>query len=211
MEDPRTAEGIGFAVRTAADPSGAVRRWKALSGRKVVGCPRGFPVPELFHSAGMLPLLLEEGEETRSLRPLVDEWFIIHEGLPAGMEEALDRVESVAEWAERVSGEPCREGALDNSIRAYRERDALAARLAGTAAASPGLLDPETLRGVLDAGRFLPVETHAILLGRILGEEGAAGSAEADTGDPFLLLARRVLAGPDKEGRLGISKGDGKP
>ena len=183
------------------DPSAAVRRWKILTGRKVVGCPPRFPVPEIFHSVGMLPVMVQGEEEKRSLRLLVDEWAIIQDPFPPGLEGALDWVESIAERAEALSGEACTEEAVENSMRAYRERDALAERLSGSRPASPGYLEPGTLRDVIDAGRFLPVETHAILLKGILGEEpGAGGAGEAVGGDPFLLLARRARAEMDKEG-----------
>ncbi|MBP2675750.1 MAG: hypothetical protein H6Q84_2590 [Deltaproteobacteria bacterium] len=181
------------------DPSAAVRRWRILTGRKVVGCPPRFPVPELFHSVGMLPVLVWNEEERKSLVSLVDEWAVIQEPFPEGLEGALDWVESIAELAEALSGEPCTEGAVDRSLRAYRQRDALAERLRGHCAAFPGFLDPGTLHGVIDSGRFLPVETHAILMERILGEEAPAGHApEADGGDPFLLLARRTRDEMDK-------------
>jgi hypothetical protein len=156
-------------------------------------------VPELFHSVGMLPVLLWNEEEKRLLCSLVDEWVVIQEPFPEGLEGALDWVESIAELAETLSGESCTEGAVDRSLRAYRERDALAERLRKHCAAFPGVLDPGALHGVIDSGRFLPVETHAILLERILGEEATGGHAsEADGGDPFLLLARRTRAGMDR-------------
>ena len=201
MEEPRVAEGLRFAARAAREPSATVRLWKILSGRKVVGCPPRFPVPELFHCVGMLPVIARYEGELRSLEPLIDEWVDLPDPFPPGLDGALDWVESIAEQAEALSGEPCTEGAVERSMRAYRERDALAERLSGSRPASPGYLEPGTLRDVIDAGRFLPVETHAILLKRILGEEYAEGSAgDADGGDPFLLLARRTRAEMDKEG-----------
>lgn len=183
------------------DPAAAVRRWKALSGRKAVGCPPRFPVPELIHCVGMLPVIERSEGELRSLGPLIDEWLVLPDPFPAGLEGALDWVESVAELAESLSGEPCTEGAVDRSMRAYRERDALAARLEGKRRASPGSLDPETARDAIDAGRYLPAESHALLLKRYIGEETTEVEAggEADSGDPFLLLARRTRAEMDKK------------
>lgn len=50
------------AVRCAAaacrDPAGAVRRWKALSGRKAAGCFPLYIPEEVLHAAGILPVTL---------------------------------------------------------------------------------------------------------------------------------------------------------
>jgi benzoyl-CoA reductase/2-hydroxyglutaryl-CoA dehydratase subunit BcrC/BadD/HgdB len=50
------------AVRQAAavrdDPTGALRRWKALSGRKAIGCFPLYIPEEVLHAAGMLPVTL---------------------------------------------------------------------------------------------------------------------------------------------------------
>jgi len=182
----------------ASDPCVAVRRWKIFSGRKAVGCPPLFSIPEILHAVGMLPVFPRPGEELRMLTPLMDECIRLPELFPEGLEEALDWVESVAGWAEAVSGKACTDGALERSIRFYRERDALAAGLeAPSNGASGGFPDPVTLRLVLDSGRFLPVETHTMLLADIFGQELQEDmppvKADPDD-DPLLFLARRGLS-----------------
>ncbi len=209
MEDPRAAEGMRFAARVASDPSFAVRRWKALSGRKAVGCPPLFPFPEILHCVGLLPVFARNGEERRSLAPQIDAWvvessrpdaaafdegkevFLLPDPVLPGLAGALDRVEALAEWAESLSGEACTEGALWKSLRAFRERDALMRDLSVRFAASAGIPGPGRFGDLFSAGRFLPAETHAILLKRILGDVHPAGTMEEEEGgDPFLFLAR---------------------
>jgi hypothetical protein len=202
--DARSADAVRAALLAASDPSGTVRRWKTLSGRKAVGCPPRFPVPEILHAAGMLPVIVRGDTERALLCPLLDEWAVIQEPFPHGLEGALDWVESVAEWAESVSGEPCREGDLERSMRYRRERDSLEERLVTWCGAPGGRLDAGTLRRVIDSGRFLPVEAHAYLLADILGVDAPAGTPGETCGyDPFLLLARRARAEMDKPAASG--------
>ncbi|MBP2674526.1 MAG: hypothetical protein H6Q84_1366 [Deltaproteobacteria bacterium] len=210
MEDPRAAEGVRFAALAASEPSLAVRRWKVLSGRKAVGCSPRFPVPEILHCVGLLPVLARDGEEILRLEPLVDAWafeagqdggvaatgeekpvFLLEDPVPATLADALDRVEALAEWAEKLSGEPCSEGALEKSLRAYEERDVLIRRLAERCGTSPGFLDPGVHRALVSSACFLPAETHAILLGRVLGADVPEGPTGEEAGDPFLRLAHR--------------------
>lgn len=195
MEGARAEEGLRFAAATASDPSAPVRLWKVLTGRKVVGCPPRFPAQEIFHSVGMLPVIVRDAEERRRLEPLVDEWATIHGHFPGGLEEALDWIESTASRAEEISGEPCTDGAVERSMRIYRRRDALARRLEERAE-SRGFPGPGNLRDAIESGRFLPVEAHAVLLEGILGEEGGMDAGDPrgeEGGDPFLILARRAL------------------
>ncbi len=196
MEGARAAEGLRFAAATASDPSAPVRLWRVLTGRKVVGCPMLFPAQEIFHSVGMLPVIVRDAEERRRLEPLVDEWAAIHGPFPRGLEEALDWVETTASRAEELSGEPCTDGAVERSMRIFRRRDALARRLEERAE-SRGFPGPGPLRDAIESGRFLPVEAHAVLLEGILGEAAGAdagGLRGEDGGDPFLILARRALS-----------------
>jgi hypothetical protein len=195
MEETRAAEGLRFAAATTADPSSAVRLWRVLTGRRVVGCPLTFPAPEIFHSVGLLPVIVRDAEERRRLEPLVDEWAAIQGAFPKGLEGALDWVESIASLAEALSGEPCTDGAVERSMRLFRRRDRLAKQLEERAG-SPGLTETGALRDVIESGRFLPVEAHTVLLEWVLGKEpgtDADGPGEEPGGDPFLLLARRVL------------------
>ncbi len=200
MGGARAAEGLRFAAATTADPSSAVRLWRILTGRKVVGCPPLFPAQEIFHSVGMLPVIVRDEEERRVLDSLLDEWAPIQGVFPGGLEGALDWVETTASRAEALSGEPCTDGAVERSIRLYRRRDALANRLKEHAE-SRGFPGPGPLRGLIDSGRFLPVEAHAVLLEGILGESPLETyePGEEDGGDPFLFLARRALAGLERQ------------
>jgi hypothetical protein len=111
---------------------------------------------------------------------------------PTTTEGALDLIESLAEWGEAVTGRRCTEGALEKSLRAYRERDALLGALAARIRAEPGFLAPEALRNVLRSGNFLPVDSHACLLKGILGGTLSAEASVEAAGDPFLFLARRI-------------------
>lgn len=47
-----------FASAVRADPSGAVARWKALSGAKAVGCAPVYVPEEVLHAGGMLPVTI---------------------------------------------------------------------------------------------------------------------------------------------------------
>jgi hypothetical protein len=111
---------------------------------------------------------------------------------PTTAESALDLIETLAEWAETITGRMCTEGALEKSLRAYIERDAWLRALAVRIEAEPGFLAPQELRNVLGSGNILPVESHAFLLMRILGEDGPAAGQGKKVGDPFLFLARRI-------------------
>jgi len=51
-------EAVRYAAAIRDDPAGAVRRWKALSGRKAVGCFPLYIPEEVLCAAGMLPVTL---------------------------------------------------------------------------------------------------------------------------------------------------------
>ena len=130
-------EGIRFAASVASDPSGVVTLWKAASGGKAVGCLPATPVPELLYAANLLPVPLESPDDLPLFPGQMDAWLVGADpaafpvppgelprfalpGLPRGnVEEALDRIEALAEWAGAVSGFPPSEGGLWKSIRAY--------------------------------------------------------------------------------------------
>jgi len=200
MNDPRAAEAVRFAAETVSDPAAAVRRWKVLSGRKAVGCPLRFPVPEVIACVGMLPVFAPSGEALRSLRPWLDAWVRPAVPFPQGLEEALDRVESLAEWAESVSGSPCTEGALGKTLLAFAERDAVLRLLSERCAADPGLIERTAFRNVDRSGRYLPAEAHALLVKRILGEGVRTAEPLEVKGDPLLHLARRIFEKPRYNG-----------
>jgi hypothetical protein len=208
-------EVIGFAASVVSDPSDGVFLWKIATGGKAVGCLPGSPVPEILHAAGLLPIALESPEELSLVSGHIDAWLvgmdpspfsIPSEGRPCftflclpaeSLEEALDRVEALAEWACAVSGSPASEGSLWRSIRAYAERqsllDALEERLAG----DPAFLTPREHRDIVRAGIVLPPEAHSRLLTSILSVDHvpAVLPAEGEKCDPLILLARRIIAG----------------
>jgi len=206
-------EGIRFAAGVASDPSGVVAFWKAATGGKAVGCLPETPVPELLHASNLLPIAFESRDDLPLLSGRVDAWlagadpspFSIPPGggprfafprvAPGSLEEALDRVEALAEWAGAVSGSPSSEGGLWKSIRAHAARRSLLDALAERVARETAFLAPEERRDIVRAGIFLPPEAHSRLLSSILGidPEPAALSAEGERGDPLLVLAKRLM------------------
>jgi len=205
--------GIRFATSVVSDPSGTMNLWRTATGGKVVGCIPGTPVPELLNAAGLLPITLESPEVRSLVSGHIDAWLVgtdpapfsvPSEGgprftfpcmSPESLEEALDQVEALAEWAYAVSGSPASEGALWRSLRAYAERqwllDALEERLAG----DPAFLTPGEHRDIVRAGIFLPPEAHSRLLTSILSVDHvpAVLPAEGEKGDPLIVLARRLV------------------
>lgn len=207
-------EGIRFAAGVASDPSAVVSLWKVATGGKAVGCLPATPVPELLHAADLLPIALESPEDLSLLSGRVDAWLvgvdpspfpfppggiprIAFPSVPPGsVEEALDRVEALAEWACGVSGTPASEGGLWKSIRAHAVRRSLLDALDERCARETAFLTPEERRDIVRAGIFLPPEAHSRLLASILGidHESAAIAAEGERGDPLIVLARRIVA-----------------
>jgi hypothetical protein len=208
-------EGIRFAADVSADPSGVVTLWKAATGGKAAGCLPANPVPELLHAARLLPIALESMEDLSLLSGQVDAWLVgvdpspfpVPSGgiprfafpivPPGSVEEALDRVEALAEWACAVSGSPASEGALWKSIRAHGTLRSLLDALDERCARETAFLTPEERRDIRRAGIFLPPEAHSRLLSSILGidPELVAISTEGEKGDPLIVLARRIVAG----------------
>ena len=206
-------EGIRFAAGVAADPSGVVALWKTATGGKAVGCLPATPVPELLHAAVLLPIALESPEDLSLLTGRIDAWLIgpepssftvPPEGIPrfafprlapGSVEEALDRVEALAEWACAVSGFPVSEGGLWKSLRAYATRRSLIEALEGRCVREPAFLTPDERRDLVRAGIFLPPEAHSRLLSSILDidPETAAVAAEGERGDPLIVLAKRLM------------------
>ena len=206
-------EGIRFAAGVASDPSGVVTLWKAATGGKAVGCLPETPVPELLHAANLLPIALESPEDLSLFSGRIDAWlvgadpspfsippergprFAFPRVPPGNLEEALDRIEALAEWAGAVSGSPASEGGLWKSIRAYATRRSLLDALARTITRETAFLTPEERRDIVRAGIFLPPEAHSRLLSSILGidPDPAVLPAEGEKGDPLIVLARRLM------------------
>ncbi|MEK6696101.1 MAG: 2-hydroxyacyl-CoA dehydratase family protein [Candidatus Deferrimicrobiota bacterium] len=206
-------EGIRFAADVASDPSGIVTLWKAATGGKAVGCLPATPIPELLLAAGLLPMALESPEDLSLLSGQFDAWlvgvdpspfpvpsegiprFVFPRLAPGSVEEALDQVEALAEWASAVSGSPASEGALWKSIRAHATRRSLLDALDERCAREPAFLTPEERRDIVRVGIFLPPEAHSRLLSSILGidPEPAAIAAEGERGDPLIVLAKRLM------------------
>ncbi|MGZ9265421.1 MAG: hypothetical protein ACXW4S_11805 [Candidatus Deferrimicrobiaceae bacterium] len=208
-------EGIRFAAGVAYDPSGVVTLWKTATGGKAAGCIPATPVPELLHAAGLLPIALESPDDLSLFSGQVDAWLVgadpprfpvpsggiprfAFPGVPPeSVEETLDRVEALVEWACAVSGSPPSEGALWRSIRAYTTRRSLLDALDARCARETAFLTPEERRDLIRAGIFLPPEAHSRLLSSILGIDHlpAAIAKEGEKGDPLILLAKRIVAG----------------
>jgi len=206
-------EGIRFAAGVASGPSGVVTFWKAATGGKAVGCLPATPVPELLLAADLLPIALESPEDLSLFSGKVDAWlvgadpspipvppdgiprFAFPRLAPGSLEEALDRVEALAEWACAVSGSPPSEGALWKSIRAYATRRSLLDALDRRCAGQSAFLAPEERRDIVRAGIFLRPEAHSRLLSSILGTDPEPGvlSTEGERGDPLIVLAKRLM------------------
>jgi hypothetical protein len=206
-------EGIRFAAGVASRPSDVVTLWKHATGRKTVGCLPSAAIPELLHAAGLLPIPLESPEDLSLFSGQVDAWLVGADPSPfpvppaaiprfafpcvppEGVEEALDRIEALAEWAGCVSGSPASEGGLWKSIRAYATRRSLLGALDERIARETAFLTQEERRDILRAGIFLPPEAHSRLLSAILGidPDPPAIPAEGERGDPLLVLAKRLM------------------
>jgi hypothetical protein len=206
-------EWIRFASGVASRPSGVVTLWKAASGGKAVGCLPATPVPELLYAANLLPIPLESPEDLSLFPGQMDAWLVgadpapfplppgeiprfAFPGLPPGdAEEALDRIEALAEWAGAVSGYPASEGGLWKAIRAHEDRRTFLAALDERIARESAFLTPGEHRDIVRAGSFLPPEAHSRLLSTILGidPESAAVPMEGERGDPLIVLARRLM------------------
>ena len=206
-------EGIRFAREVVSSPSAVVTLWKAATGGKAVGCLPESLVPELLHASNLLPIAFEIPEDLSLFSGRIDAWlvgadpspFSIPPGggpryafppvAPGSLEEALDRVEALTEWAGAVSGSPASEGGLWKSIRAHAARRSLLDALAERVTRETAFLAPEERRDIVRAGIFLPPEAHSRLLSSILGidPEPAALSAEGERGDPLLVLAKRLM------------------
>jgi hypothetical protein len=205
-------EGIRFASGVASAPSGVVTLWKAAGGGNVVGCLPATPVPELLHAAGLFPITLESPEDLSLLSGQIDAWlvgadpspfpapsaaisrFAFSRVTPVSIEEALDRIEALAEWVRSVSGSPASEGGLWKSIRAYATRRSLLDALEERCALEPMFLAPDERRDLVRAGIFLPPEAHSRLLSLILSidQASAALAAKGEKGDPLIVLAKRL-------------------
>ncbi len=206
-------EGIRFAAGVASDPSGIVTLWETATGGKAVGCLPESPVPELLHASNLLPIALESPEDLSLLSGQVDAWlvgadpspfpipaggrprFAFPRGAAESVEEALDRVEAMAEWAGAVSGSPASEGGLWKSIRAQSVRKALLDALAERCTRETSFLTRDERRDIVRAGTFLPPEAHSRLIASILGvaPETAAIPPEGEHGDPLIVLAERLM------------------
>ena len=187
--------------------------WKAATGGKTVGCHPFPTVPELPHAAGLLPIALESPEDLSLFSGQVNAWlagvdlppfsalpasiprFAFPRVPPVSLEEALERIEALAEWVDTVSGSPASEGGLWKSIRAYAIRRSLLDALDERFTRESAFLTPEERRDIVRAGIFLPPEAHSRLLSAILGiePEPVATSPEGERGDPLIVLAKRLM------------------
>ncbi|MBI5419127.1 MAG: 2-hydroxyacyl-CoA dehydratase [Deltaproteobacteria bacterium] len=207
-------DALRIAAEVSADPARAVSRWKALTGRKAVGCLSGCVPEEAIHAAGMLPVSVWGGEG-ESLLETIDAWVVpadpqsdIHFGgkirldgesrpvfrfvLPedrggsAMMVTLLDRVEELCEWAEGMSVRKVTEGALDKAVRAYNENRKAFARLEERMTESPGGFTGLEYLHLVEAGWVLSKGAHTAILREALGRE---------SGGRRVLRTRVFLAG----------------
>jgi len=199
VRERSVSDGIRFAAGVASDPSGIIILWKALTGGKAVGWvpSASAPVPEILHAAGMLPIALESGGERPVWSGRIDVWLEGNGTKPANVEEALDRIEALAEWAGNAADHPASEGAVWKSLRAYETRRTLLAALDERCERDTEFLTPVERENIVRAGIFLPPEAHSRLLSTILGLDEAPAPAanpqEEERGDPLLVLAKRIM------------------
>jgi hypothetical protein len=206
-------EGIRFAAGVVSDPSVFITLWKTATGGKAIGCLPATPVPELLHAAILLPIAFESTEDLSPYSCRIDAWLVGADSPPfpvpsavtprfeyptvppVGIEEALDRVEALAEWVGAMSGSPASEGGLWKSIRTYAIRRSLLEALDERCVRDAAFLTPEEYRDIVRAGIFLPPEAHSRLLSSILGidPEPAVLPAEGEKGDPLIVLAKRLM------------------
>jgi len=187
------SEGIRFAGKISSDPSAIVTLWKALTGGYAAGFLPSTPVPELLYAAGLLPIALDSPEDLSIRQVWIDVCLPEIGTKPLNLEEALDRVEAVAEWAATESGSPVSEGAIWKSIRAFDTRRILLSALEARYAGEPDFLTPEERGDIVRCGAFLPPEAHTRLLSSILGIDPEPAGTEGEKGDPLLVLAKRLL------------------
>jgi hypothetical protein len=187
--------------------------WKATTGGKTVGCLPATPVPELLHAAGLLPIAIDSPVELSRFSGQLDAWlaeadhplfpdlpasiprFAFPRVPPSRLEEALERIEALAEWADSVSGSPASEGGLWKSIRTYATQRSLLQALGARCTREPDFLAPEERNDLVRAGFFLPPEVHSRILSSILAVEPVLASIlpEVEKGDPLILLAKRLM------------------
>jgi len=189
------SEGIRFAAEISSDPSAVVTLWKALTGGYAAGFLPSTPVPELLHAAGLLPIPLDSPEDPSRRSFRIDVCLPGIGTRPANVEEALDRMEALSEWASTVSGSPASEGAIWKSIRAFDARRVLLSALEERYAKEPDFLTPGERGDIVRSGSFLPPEAHSRLLALILGidHDPASPPAEEERGDPLIVLAKRLM------------------
>jgi hypothetical protein len=206
-------EGIRFAAGVVSRPSDVVTLWKTTTGGKTVGCLPSTPVPELMLAANLFPIPLASPEYLSLLSGHVDAWIVeagpspfpdpsatiprfVFPGVPSqSMEESLDRIEALAEWAVAVTGFPASEGGVWKAIRAYSIRRSLLDALDERCAGETGFLSAEERRDIVHAGIFLPPEAHSRLLSLILDID-LVSSLFPEVGgraDPLIVLARRLI------------------
>jgi hypothetical protein len=190
-----------------------VTLWKVATGGKCVGCLPYTSVPELLYAAVLLPIALESPGDLSLFSGQIDAWLIGADpppfpppsvptprfasplAPPVNVEEALDRIEALAEWACAVSGSLPSEGALWKSIRVHAIRRRLLDVLDERCALETAFLSTQERGNIVRAGIFLPPEAHSRLLSLVLGidPDPAAIPVEGEKGDPLIVLARRLM------------------
>ena len=91
------------------------------------------------------------------------------------MEETLDQVEMLREWASDVSGRTVSDGALSKSISSYNENRMLLSGLEERLASCPGAFSAREVFRLIRSAAALPREAHSLLLRSALSRRPPPG------------------------------------
>lgn len=136
-------------------------RWEVLDG---------FVFPPI---AGLLPDTMSILAGTVHGLPQVSLEFSSRAMAVPSLEEALDRVELLREWAGELSGRHATDGALEKSIGVFNENRRLFSVLEERVASEPGAYSAGELCGLFRSALALPAEAHTELLQAALSRQPA--------------------------------------
>lgn len=169
-------------VTVCGDEYGAeCGRWEVLDGF-VFPPVAGLPPDTMDMLAGAVPGLPQVSLEFSSRAMAVP-----------SMEEALDRVELLREWAGELSGRHATDGALEKSIGVFNENRRLFSVLEERAASEPGAYSAGELCRLFRSALALPPEAHSELLHAALSRHSAP---RRTSGARIFLAGRMATAAP---------------